>query len=104
MTLKVDRINEFGNGDLFNYRNDTERHAVNQRFSELKKQICDLTNLVLALTEKISFSNREGNELNTVTNGHETRSDTVHKIDIKFSLKFSPESARACANASKLYE
>ena len=43
----------------------------------MNKQISDLTNLVLALTEKIPSSNREGNELNTVSIGHETRSNIV---------------------------
>ena len=41
----------------------------------MNRQINELTNLVLALTEKISSSNREGNELNTVSIGYETRSD-----------------------------
>ena len=43
----------------------------------MNRQISELTNLVLALTEKISSSNREGNELNTVSNSHEARSDTT---------------------------
>ena len=42
------------------------RDTVNQRFFDMNRQIIKLTNLVLALTEKISSSNREGNELNTV--------------------------------------
>ena len=73
--LTRDQINEFDNGDLFNYRNTCELNIVNQRFSEMNKQITELTNLVLVLTEKISSSNREGNELNTVSIGHEARSD-----------------------------
>ena len=43
----------------------------------MNRQISELTNLVLALTEKISSSNREGNELNTVSNIHEARSDRL---------------------------
>ena len=73
--LTRDQINDFNAGDLLNYRNDTERHTVNKRFSKANKQISELTNLVLALTEKISSSNREGIGLNTVSNDHETRSD-----------------------------
>ena len=75
-------MNEFDNGNLLDYRNESERHTVNQRFNEMNKQITELTNLVLASTEKISSndkissSNREGNDLNTVSIGHETRSDT----------------------------
>ena len=64
--LTRDQIFDFYAGDLLNNQNGTERHAVNQRFSEMNKQINELLNLVLALTEKISSSNREGNGLNTV--------------------------------------
>ena len=46
----------------------------------MNRQITELTNLVLTLTEKISSSNREGNNLNTVSIGHETRSDN-HLIE-----------------------
>ena len=74
--LMRDQINEFNNGDLLNYQNGNDRHTVDLRFCEKNKPISDLTNLVRALTEKISSSKREGNELNTVSIGHETRSDT----------------------------
>ena len=99
------QINEFGKCNLLNYRNETEMHAVKQHFSEMSKQISDLTNLVLALTEKLSSSTGEGNELYTVSNGYETRSDIVHTIDYQnFHRNFPPESAPACASASKSYE
>ena len=75
--LSRDLIREFDNGDLLNGRNDNERSIVDQRFFEMNKQITELTNIVLMLTEKISSSNREGNNLNTVSIGHETRSDMV---------------------------
>ena len=68
-------MNEFDNGVLLDHRNEIEQCTVNQRFSEMNKQIAELTNLVLVLTEKISSSKREGNELNAVSIGHETRSD-----------------------------
>ena len=77
--LTSDQINQFHNGDLLNDRNTNERHTVNQRFSEMNKKSSEVTNLVLALTEKISSSNREENELNTVPIGHETRSDNRAK-------------------------
>ena len=81
--LTREQMNEFDSGNLLDYGNESERHTVNQRFNEMNKQISELTNLVLALTEKISSndkissSNREGNDLNTVSIGHETRSDMV---------------------------
>ena len=65
------------------YIYELEHHTVNQRFNEMNKQISELTSLVIALTEKItsnektSSSNREGNNINTVSIGHETRSDMV---------------------------
>ena len=68
--LTREQMNEIDNGNLLDYGNETERQSVNQRFSEMNKQISDLTNLVLALTEKVSSnektssSNREGNVLN----------------------------------------
>ena len=81
--LTREQMNDFDNGNLLDYRNESEHHTVNQRFNQMNKQTSDLTNLVLALTEKISSndkissSNRGGNDLNTVSIGHETRSDIV---------------------------
>ena len=81
--LTSEQINEFDNGKLLDYGNETERQSVNQRFTEMNKQISELTNLVLALTEKISSnektfsSNREGNVLNTTSAENSTRSDMV---------------------------
>ena len=74
--LTREHINEFDNGNMLDNRNDIERRTVNQRFSEMNKQITELTNLVLVLTEKISSSNREGNALSTAPNWQDTRSDT----------------------------
>ena len=74
--LTRDQIREFDDGNLLHSRNEPEQLSANQRFSEMNRQITELTNLVLILTEKISSSNREGNDLNTVSIGHETRSDT----------------------------
>ena len=65
--LTREQMNEFDNRDLLDLRKEIERRTVNQRFSELNKQTLELTNLVLVLTEKISSSKREGNELNTVS-------------------------------------
>ena len=73
--LTREQINEIDNENVLSHRNKTERHDVNQRLSEMNIQISELKNLVLALTEKISFSNREADVLKTVTNGHDARSD-----------------------------
>ena len=74
--LTRERISEFNDGDVLNYQHSSGRDTVNQRFSDMNRQINELTNLVLALTEKISSSNREGNELNSISNSHEARSDS----------------------------
>ena len=75
--LTRDQRNDFDAGNLLSYRNGTERHAVNQRFSGNNKQLIELTNFVLALTEKVCSSTEEGNGLNPVSNDRETRSDMV---------------------------
>ena len=50
--LTREKMNDFDSGNLLDYRNESGRHAVNQWFTEMNKQISELTNLVLALTEK----------------------------------------------------
>ena len=45
---------------------------------EMNKQISELTNIVLALTEKISSPATECSGLNTVINTNVTRSDTLY--------------------------
>ena len=42
--------------DSYKRTNGRIRHAVKQRFSEMNRQISELTYLVLVLTEKISSS------------------------------------------------
>ena len=81
--LTREQMSEFDNGNLLDCSGESERRAVNQRFTEMTRQISELTNLVLALTEKISSnekpssSNREGNVPNiTTSNESDTRSDT----------------------------
>ena len=75
--LTRDQIREFDDGNLLHSRNGPEQLSMNQRFSGMNRQTTELTNLVLILTEKISSSNRERNDLNTVSIGHETRSDMM---------------------------
>ena len=70
-------MSEFDNGGLLNSRNMVEQRSVNQWFSEMNIQINELTNLLLVVKKKISSSNREGNDLNTVSTRHEIRSDIV---------------------------
>ena len=74
-TLSRNQINEFENGDLINVRQNSSSNSVDQRFMEMNKQISELTNIVLALTEKISSPMTECGGLNTVINTNVTRSD-----------------------------
>ena len=75
--LTREQMSEFDNGALLNSSNMVEQRSVIQRFSGMNKQITELTNLILVLTEKTTSSNREGNDLNTVSTRHEIRSDMV---------------------------
>ena len=45
--------------NLFNSQHRNERNAIDQRFYEMNRQIGELTNLVLALTQQISSNPRE---------------------------------------------
>ena len=73
--LSRDQMTEFEDGYLLNRKINIGQNSGDQRFLEINRQASDLTNLVLALAEKISSTNREGNELLTASNAHETRSD-----------------------------
>ena len=81
--LTREQMNEFENENLLDYRSTDNRQTVDQRFTEMNRQISELTNLVLALTEKISSNHtlpsntREGNVPNTMSNEHGARSDMV---------------------------
>ena len=84
-TLSRNQINEFETGDLINVRHNASLNSVDQRFMEMNKQISDLTNIVLALTEKISSSTTECSGLNTVINTNMTRSDMVTGVSTNSS-------------------
>ena len=49
--LSRDQIDELDDGNLIRTNNNSEQRSIDQRFSEMNKQISDLTGLVLALTE-----------------------------------------------------
>ena len=75
--LTREQMNEFDDGNLLSYCNEAERRSVDSRFSEMNRQINELTKSVLVLTEKLSSSNREGYILNTISNEPDPRSDMV---------------------------
>ena len=59
--LTREQMNEFDSGNLLDYRNENS----------------DWTTEKISSNNKVSSSNREGKDLNTVSIGHETRSDMV---------------------------
>ena len=75
--LSSDQIDELDNGNLISTDNNPEQKSIDQRFSDMNKQISDLTGLVLALTEKLSSNSGEGNSQNTASAKTCARSDMV---------------------------
>ena len=61
--------------EVYSIAEPTPNKTWSTKVLEMNRQISDLTSIVLALTEKITSTNREGNGLLTASNAHETRSD-----------------------------
>ena len=74
--LSRDQIDELDDGNLIRTDYNLEQRSIDQRFSDMNKQISDLTGLVLALTEKLSSNVREGNNKSTASDKTCTRSDS----------------------------
>ena len=71
--LSRKQMTELDSDNLLSDRNNIERNMIDQRFYEMKRQIGELTDSVLALTQQISSNHREGNGLNMAkpgANGH----------------------------------
>ena len=69
---------EFDEGDLLNRKNDVEHNNIERRFSDMSRQIGELPNIVLSLTERLSSDIREGNGLNTLSSDTNGRSDIIN--------------------------
>ena len=74
--LTRERMTEFDSNDILNRQNIMEGNPIDQRFHEMNRQIGELTDLVLALTQQISSNPREGDGLNVVTTSTNSRSDS----------------------------
>ena len=74
----TEQMTELDSDKLLNQQRNAERDMIDQRFFEMKKQIGELTNMVLALTQQISSNPREGNGLNRATTNANGRSDRFH--------------------------
>ena len=75
--LSRNQINEFENGEILNGRDSIVPGIVDQRFMEMNRQISDLTNIVLALTERLAPALNERNGLNIIGDSNVPRSDMV---------------------------
>ena len=75
--LTREQMIEFDSDDILNRQSNTERNVIGQRFYEMNRQIGELSDLVLALTQQISSNPIEGNGLNAVTTSTNSRSDIV---------------------------
>ena len=75
--LSRDQIDELDRGNLIRTEQPSEQMTIDQRFSNMNKQISELTGLVLALTEKLSSNPGEGNNQNTASDKTCARSDMV---------------------------
>ena len=64
--LELNWLKEFDEGELLNRHNDVEHNNIERRFSDMSRQIGELTNIALSLTERLSSNTREGNGLNTL--------------------------------------
>ena len=73
--LSRDQIDELDDGNLILTDYNLEQRSIDQRFSDMNKQISDLTGLVLALTEKLSSNVGEGNNQSTASDKTCARSD-----------------------------
>ena len=82
--LSRDQIDELDDGTLIRTDYNLEQRSIDQRFSDMNKQISDLTGLVLALTEKLSSNVGEGNNQSTASDKTCARSDKYGKGNHRF--------------------
>ena len=74
---------EFDEGDLLYKNSDFENTNIERRVSDMSRQIGELTNLVLSLTEMLSSNIREGNGLNTLSSEPNVRSDRFKQLFVR---------------------
>ena len=75
--LSRDQIVDLDSDDVLTRRQNSNNYSIDQRFNEINRQIGDLTNIVLTLTNQFASVNGEGNRLNTATTSANSRSDIV---------------------------
>ena len=75
--LSRDQIVDLDSDDVLTRHQNSNNYSIDQRFNEINRQIGDLTNIVLTLTNQFASVNGEGNRLNTATTSDNSRSDMV---------------------------
>ena len=58
--LTKEQIIEFDSHHILNRQNNTEKNVIDRQFNEMNRQIGELTDLVLALTQQISSNLAKG--------------------------------------------
>ena len=74
--LSRDQMVDLDSDDVLTRRQNSNSYNIDQRFNEINRQIGDLTNIVLTLTNQFASVNGEGNRLNPATTSTDGRSDT----------------------------
>ena len=85
--LTREQMIDFDSNDILSRHNNTERNVIDQLFCEMNRQIGELTDLVLPLTQQISSNPREGSGLNAVTNTN-SRSDNQSLSSVHSFYKY----------------
>ena len=81
--LSRDQMVDLDSDDVLTRRQNSNSYSIDQRFNEINRQIGDLTNIVLTLTNQFASVNGEGNRLNPATTSTDGRSDNrFHAICI----------------------
>ena len=75
--LSRDQMVDLDSDDVLTRRQNSNSYSIDQRFNEINRQIGDLTNIVLTLTNQFASVNGEGNRLNPATTSTDGRSDTI---------------------------
>ena len=73
--LSRDQIADLDSEDVLTRRQNNNNYDIDYRFNEINRQIGDLTDIVLSLTNQLASVNGEGNRLNAVTTNTNSRSD-----------------------------
>ena len=78
--LSRDQMVDLDSDDVLTRRQNGNSYNIDQRFNEINRQIGDLTNIVLTLTNQFASVNGEGNRLNPATTSTDSRSDNYCSI------------------------